>query len=64
VIDPTEDCGGCVERKGTAGANWHRRRGQPLCENAKEEQRKQSQRQRMPKWTPGSPIEVEEIEEL
>lgn len=62
AVDPNEDCGGCVDRKGSAPLKWHRRRGQEPCARAREEARRQ-RKGRNP-WTPGSPILVPEIDPL
>lgn len=87
-VSPDEDCGGCIGRKGNAGVNWHRARGQEPCNNAREasrlyyEERRRAKAEaegrsyilrspagtgrvkRRPQWTPGTPILVEEFEEL
>lgn len=52
----------CEHRRGNAGGNWHRRRNEPLCENAKIEQRRHNA-QRV-RWRTGTPIVVEEVEAL
>lgn len=73
MIDPTEDCGGCVDRKGNAGRNWHAKRGQDSCAKAREDVRLHSLASRRKRaeangrtlgWIPGTPILLEEVEAL
>ena len=60
-----EDCGGCVDREGRAGYNWHRKRGQEPCDNAREATRVASKTRRATEsWVAGTSILVPEVDPL
>lgn len=69
----TDECGGCIDRRGTAGPNWHRRHGTDLCVKARadeaahnqaQRERRAEARDRVLGWIPGTPILVPEVDPL